>query len=336
MSATDDVRPILEAAGLIKDFRGGPFSPVIHAVNCVSFAVQPGETVGMVGESGSGKTTIGRMLMRLLRPTSGAIAFGGRDISTLSERAARAMRADLQIVFQDPWSSLNPRLSIRSLIEEPLLIHTTLSKAERRDRADALARRVHLSTDLLDHYSGQLSGGQLQRVCIARALATDPKLLVLDEPTSALDLSVRASILDLLKELQNESGMAMVFISHDLATVRFISDRVIVLYAGSIVEEGATGDVFDHPQHPYTKALMSAHLPADPTAVVHPERLSGDSPSPIALPPGCAFATRCPRVIPQCSASSPSLLPVMDDGGRATSQKAACIRLPHRAMTETR
>ena len=334
MSAANDVRPILEVAGLAKEFRGGPFSPVIHAVNGVSFDVQPGETVGMVGESGSGKTTIGRMLMRLLRPTSGAIAFDGRDISTLSERATRTLRADLQIVFQDPWSSLNPRLSIRSLIEEPLLIHTTLSKAERRDRADALARRVHLSTDLLDHYSGQLSGGQLQRVCIARALATDPKLLVLDEPTSALDLSVRASIVDLLKELQNESGMAMVFISHDLATVRFISDRVIVLYAGSIVEEGPTGDVFDHPQHPYTKALMSAHLPADPTVVVHPERLSGDSPSPIALAPGCAFATRCPIVIPQCSARSPSLLLVMDDGGGATSRKAACIRLPHQAMTE--
>ena len=210
MSAADDVRPILEVARLVKDFRGGPFSSVIYAVNGVSFDVQPGETVGMVGESGSGKTTIGRMLMRLLRPTSGAIAFGGREID-LSERAARAMRADLQIVFQDPWASLNPRLSIRSLIEEPLLIHTTLSKAERRDRADALARRVHLSTDDSILF-GQLSGGQLQRVCIARALATDPKLLVLDGPTSALDLSVRASIVDLLKELQtNRHGHGLHF-----------------------------------------------------------------------------------------------------------------------------
>jgi len=281
----------------------------------------------MVGESGSGKTTIGRMLMRLVEPTSGSIGFEGRDILALSGRPLRQLRAGLQFVFQDPWSSLNPRLSIRSLIEEPLRIHTALSAAGRRTRLEALVQRVHLKADLLDRFPGQLSGGQLQRVCIARALATEPRLLILDEPTSALDLSVRASIIELLQEIQDTSGMGMVFISHDLATVRSISKRVMVLYRGTIIEEGPTEDVFERPRHPYTQALMTAHLPPDPAIPVHPQRLTGDPPSPSAVPEGCVFATRCPIAIEQCSMQNPQLLPVANENRRVALQKAACLRL---------
>ena len=327
MKRDETAEPVLRVSGLAKQFRQGRFGRAVHAVNGVSFNVYPGETVGMVGESGSGKTTIGRMLMRLVHPTSGSIAFEGRDILTLPERALRKLRSELQFVFQYPWSSLNPRLSIRSLIEEPLRIHTALSAAARRAKLEGLVQRVHLKADLLNRFPGQLSGGQLQRVCIARALATEPKLLILDEPTSALDLSVRASIIDLLREIQDASGMGMVFISHDLATVRSISKRVVVLYRGTIVEEGPIEDVFGLPRHPYTKALMSAHLPPDPAIPVHPERLAGEPPSPSAVPEGCVFATRCPIAIEQCATQNPQLLPVANGNRRVALQKAACLRL---------
>ena len=224
--------PVLKVENLVKHFPAGDGDRIVHAVNGVSFSIAAGQTLGMVGESGSGKSTIGRTVLRLLRPTSGRITFQGRDISGLPEKSCRPLRADMQMVFQDPWAALNPRMKVRSLIEEPLLLHTKMGRAERRDYAHEMALRVNLNADLLSRYPSGLSGGQLQRVCIARAIATNPKLIVLDEPTSSLDLSVRAGILELLSELKEETGAAMLFISHDLGTVRLISDRIVVLYLG--------------------------------------------------------------------------------------------------------
>ncbi|MBL8835618.1 MAG: ABC transporter ATP-binding protein [Alphaproteobacteria bacterium] len=313
--------PILQVDGLVKHFPTARKGQVVHAVNDVSFAIRAGETVGMVGESGSGKSTIGRAVLRLLEPTSGSIHFQGRDIAHLPERALRPLRADMQIVFQDPWAALNPRLRARDLIEEPLLLHTDLDKVARRSRAAGLADRVHLSDALLDRYPAELSGGQLQRVCIARAIATNPKLIVFDEPTSSLDLSVRAGILELLHELRTETGAAMLFITHDLGTVKLISDRVLVLYLGRIVEEAPTGAIFERGAHPYTQALMSAHLPPDPSVRLRRHVLEGEIPSPIGLPPGCGFASRCPLAVERCRTLSPPLEAL------GPSHRAACLRI---------
>jgi oligopeptide/dipeptide ABC transporter ATP-binding protein len=314
--------PVLDVEALAKHFpaQGGR---TVHAVNGVSFSIAAGETLGVVGESGSGKSTIGRAVIRLLKPTAGSIRFQGRDITTLPESACRPLRAEMQMVFQDPWSALNPRIRIGELIAEPLLLHTKLSKSERRDRAEHLARRVRLTTELLTRFPGELSGGQLQRVCIARAIATQPKLIVLDEPTSSLDLSVRAGILELLAELKAETGVAMMFISHDLGTVKLISDRIMVLYLGGVVEYAPSAQVFAQPAHPYSQALMSAHLPADPEAVLRRHVLEGEIPSPIALPPGCHFASRCPVALPACRETAPELGAVHGD----SQHQAACLRI---------
>jgi oligopeptide/dipeptide ABC transporter ATP-binding protein len=314
--------PVLEVDGLVKHFPAARGAKV-HAVNGVSFTIQEGETLGVVGESGSGKSTIGRTVIRLLSPTAGRIRFRGRDITRLSDGACRPLRADMQMVFQDPWSALNPRITVGGLIAEPLLLHTRLPPAERRDRAEALALRVRLTPELLTRTPGELSGGQLQRVCIARAIATNPKLIVLDEPTSSLDLSVRAGILDLLAELKQETRAAMMFISHDLGTVKLISDRILVLYLGAVAEYAPAAAVFANPAHPYSQALMSAHLPADPKAVLRRHVLEGEVPSPINLPPGCTFASRCPVAIELCRAAAPPLAPVGDD----PAHLAACIRI---------
>ena len=311
---------VLEVDNLVKHFPAGR-GAVVHAVNGVSFTINQGETLGVVGESGSGKSTIGRSVIRLLRPDAGTIRFRGRDITTLPESACRPLRADMQMVFQDPWSALNPRIRIGDLIAEPLKLHTKLSGAERRDQAEALARRVRLTGELLTRFPAELSGGQLQRVCIARAIATSPKLIVLDEPTSSLDLSVRAGILDLLAELKAETGAAMMFISHDLGTVKLISDRILVLYLGSVVEYAPAAQVFADPVHPYSQALMSAHLPADPTAVLRRHVLEGEIPSPINLPPGCSFASRCPVAVPRCRVETPVLDAVQP------GHLAACLRI---------
>ncbi|NKC33166.1 ABC transporter ATP-binding protein [Falsiroseomonas selenitidurans] len=314
--------PVLQVEDLRKHFpaQGGR---IVHAVNGVSFSINPGETLGVVGESGSGKSTIGRAVIRLLKPTAGRVRFQGQDITHLPESACRRLRAEMQMVFQDPWSALNPRIRIGALIAEPLLLHTKLSRAERRDAAEDLAQRVRLTPELLTRFPAELSGGQLQRVCIARAIATRPKLIVLDEPTSSLDLSVRAGILDLLATLKAETGAAMMFISHDLGTVKLISDRIMVLYLGGVVEYAPAAQVFAQPAHPYSQALMSAHLPADPEAVLRRHVLEGEIPSPIALPPGCHFASRCPVAAPACSTMAPELRAVR---GEATHQ-AACLRI---------
>jgi oligopeptide/dipeptide ABC transporter ATP-binding protein len=310
---------LLLVENLEKHFRLG--AGTVHAVNGVSFALAPGETVGLVGESGSGKSTIGRCVLRLTAPSAGCITFQGHDITHTPERRLRPLRGKMQIVFQDPWSALNPRMTARALIEEPLRLHTRLGAADRRAAAEALGARVRLPGRLLDRHPAELSGGQLQRVCIARAIATDPSLIVLDEPTSSLDLSVRAGILDLLFELKETSGAGMLFITHDLGTLRLIADRILVLYLGRVVEEGPAEKIFAAPAHPYTQALISAHLPADPRVPLARHRLSGEIPSALSLPPGCAFAGRCPVAVARCRAEVPALETI------AERHRAACLRI---------
>ena len=312
--------PVLEVERLVKRFPAG--RRLVHAINDVSFSIGAGETLGLVGESGSGKSTIGRTALRLLAPTSGTIRFLGQDITHLPERACRKLRARMQMVFQDPWSALNPRMTIASLLEEPLKLHTTLDAPQRRARVEQLAERIRLPTAALRRTPSGMSGGQLQRVCIARAIATGPKLIVLDEPTSSLDLSVRAGILDMLAQLQADTGVALLFITHDLGTVRRITDRIMVLYLGSVMEHASTGRLFANPQHPYSQALLSAHLPADPHARIRRHMLEGEAPSPFTLPQGCPFASRCPVAIDACRTTKPKLRPEPPGNGLA-----ACHRI---------
>jgi oligopeptide/dipeptide ABC transporter ATP-binding protein len=313
--------PILKVRDLVKHFPGSQSGETIHAVNGVSFDLMPGETVGLVGESGSGKSTIGRCVLRLYKPTAGRIEFGGRDITTINEREMRPLRKEIQIVFQDPYSALNPRMKVGNLIGELVKLHTDLDAPARRDTVAALAERVHLNADLLTRFPNELSGGQLQRVCIARALATNPKVIVLDEPTSSLDLSVRAGILELLGELQRETGVSMLFISHDLETVELVSHRILVLYLGSVVEDGPSKEVFAKPSHPYSQALLSADLPPDPDVKLDRKILEGEVPGPVHLPPGCPFAPRCPLVRPDCTAAKPGATAIGEN------HHAACVRV---------
>ncbi len=321
--AKNTARPVLLARNLDKHFPA-PEHQKIHAVNDVSFAIAEGEVLGMVGESGSGKSTVGRLVLGLLPPTAGTVEFDGKDLAALDARQMRASRADMQMVFQDPWSALNPRMAVGRQIAEPLLLHTKLDRSGRKAKVAELADRVRLPTTYLNRLPADLSGGQLQRVCIAKAIATEPKLIVLDEPTSSLDLSVRAGILDLLADLRRDLGVAMLFISHDLGTVKLISDRIVVLYLGTVVEEGAADTLFDTPAHPYTQALLSAHLPPDPAVKVQRHLLEGEVPSPIHLPPGCRFAGRCPLAIDPCRSALPPLDSVPGD---VADHRAACIRI---------
>jgi oligopeptide/dipeptide ABC transporter ATP-binding protein len=309
MSAVLSVRDLVHRFGPVK------------AVNGVSFDIAAGETLGLVGESGSGKSTIGLLVTRLLAPSGGSILFEGTDITQLSPAALRPLRARLQIVFQDPWGALNPRMTIGRLLEEPLALHTELDSAARLAEARRLAERVRLPPAALARFPHELSGGQLQRVSIARAIANRPRLVVLDEPTSSLDLSVRAGILQLLDELQRETGVAMLFISHDLETVRLVSHRVIVLYLGRVVEQAPSDALFAHPAHPYTQTLLSAHLPPDPEIALARHAVLGEIPSPVNLPPGCFFAGRCPIARPDCSAAAPALA-MLD-----ATHGAACLRV---------
>ena len=298
--------------------RGG----LLRAVNGVSFEIPAGTTLGLVGESGSGKSTVGRCLLRLLEPTSGSIHIGDADLVAMRARELRSHRRHMQMVFQDPFDSVNPRMSIGALVEEPLLLHTDLSGSERRERARELLRLVRLEEQHLDRLPHQLSGGQLQRVGIARAIATDPSFIVLDEPTSSLDLSVRAGVLRLLRELQDRLGLTYLLISHDLATVGAYCDQVAVMYLGSLVESGGATEVFESPQHPYTQALLSADLPPDPTVRLRRHLLDGEMPSPLDLPTGCCFSSRCPVVRDDCW----EIPPALRDAGRH-GHRAACTRL---------
>src|SRR4051794_35716489 len=298
MSASVEIRD------LVKHFPAGR-DRVVHAVNGVTLRIPAGTTLGLVGESGSGKSTVGRCALKLLKPTSGQVLFDGRDVTDLNGGQTRAWRANAQMVFQDPFDALSPRMNVQAILEEPLKLHTRLGKAERRSRAIELLEQVRLDASYLNRLPRKLSGGEAQRIAIARAIATNPGFIVLDEPTSSLDLSVRRSILNLLATLRRELGLTYLLISHDLHTVSAYADQVAVMYLGMVVEQGPSRRVFEDPQPPYTQALLSATLPADPT--VHPDRvvLTGEIPSPIDLPHGCLFASRCPLARSDCLIGRP-------------------------------
>ena len=278
---------------------------VVRAVDGVSLRVGAGETLGLVGESGCGKSTLARCVLRLIEPTRGRVLLDEEDLTALPEEALRRRRRDIQMVFQDPTASLNPRLSVAATVDEPLALHTPLAGAGRRERVDEVLEEVGLGAGLRARYPHQLSGGQRQRVNIARAIATHPRLVVLDEPTSALDVSLRARVILLLAELKRRMGMAYLFISHDLSTVRYLCDRVAVMYLGVLVEEAPAAELFDHPAHPYTRALLSCIPVPDPDVAPERLRLSGEVPSPIDIPGGCRLRGRCPLAQPVCAEPVP-------------------------------
>jgi oligopeptide/dipeptide ABC transporter ATP-binding protein len=308
---------LIEVSNLVKHFpvRTGLLqrtSNWVRAVDGVSFKIHPGETLGLVGESGSGKSTVGLTLLRLLQPTDGSIRFQETDLSRLEGRQLREIRRRMQIIFQDPYSSLNPRMPIGRSIAEGLRVHTHLRQDERRERVIELLRRVGLGASHFHRYPHEFSGGQRQRIGIARALAVEPEFIVADEPVSALDVSIQAQILNLLKDLQSELNLTFLFIAHDMSVVEYISDRVAVMYLGRIVELAATAVIFNNPFHPYTRALLSAIPVSHPRLRNQSNRmvLSGDIPSPLNPPSGCRFRTRCPFATEECSIIEPELLEV--------------------------
>jgi oligopeptide/dipeptide ABC transporter ATP-binding protein len=311
--------PLIAVDGLVKRFYIGKHD-YIGAINGISFRIGRGETLGLVGESGSGKTTVGRCLLRLIEPTEGQIQFEGTDLAEASREQLRTLRPRLQIVFQDPLASLNPRRSVRQRVEEPLLLQGRISGAARRRAVLDMIERVHLGAQHLDRYPIELTASEQQRVGIARALITRPALVVLDEPTSTLDPSVRSEILSLLAALQAELGAAYLFISHDLMAVERISHRVAVMYLGRIVEIAPTPDIMSRPRHPYTRALMSAVLSPDPRVRPPPNPMRGEIPSALNPRPECPFLSRCPVRMDACRIGQPRML---DLGSRHC---AACLR----------
>jgi oligopeptide transport system ATP-binding protein len=317
---------LVEVDHLVKHFavKQGVFargSSVVHAVEDVSLTVRRGETLGIVGESGCGKSTLGRLLVRLHEPTSGSVHFDGQDITTLSRRQLRPFRRELQMIFQDPYASLNPRKRVGQILEDPFRIHGALSGAETKRRVRALLETVGLSADHVNRYPHEFSGGQRQRIGVARALALNPKVIVADEPVSALDVSIQAQVINLLDDLQDEFDLTYVFIAHDLGVVHHVSDRIAVMYLGVVVEVGPSDELFLQPVHPYTEALLSA-IPAieGEQEEVRRERivLEGEVPSPVAPPSGCRFHTRCRYATEICKVERP---PLVDHGG---SRFAAC------------
>jgi oligopeptide/dipeptide ABC transporter ATP-binding protein len=313
--------PLLEVEGLVKHFVGrrsiiGRPTAWVKAVDGVSFAVHAGETLALVGESGSGKSTVGRVVLRLIDPTAGSVTFEGRDVLALGAEDLQAFRRRAQIIFQDPYASLNPRMTINQMLNEPLALHDLVPAARRRERVGELLRMVGLEPRFARRYPHEFSGGQRQRLVIARALAVEPKLIVCDEPVSALDVSIRSQVLNLLRDLQRALGLAYIFISHDLAVVKHIADRIAVMYLGRIVESAPADVLFATPRHPYTRALLSA-IPV-PRPRAHRGRLilQGDVPSPLRPPPGCHLHLRCPHAIERCRQERP---PLADEGGHATA-----------------
>ena len=313
---------LLEVKGLKKHFpiRTGILKRTtgqVYAVDGISFSVEKGETLGLVGESGCGKSTTGRAVLRLLAPTAGTITFEGVDVMAASRTKMQRLRRDMQIIFHDPYASLNPRMRVRNIVGESLHIHNIGTEAERKKRVFELLETVGLSTEHAERYPHEFSGGQRQRIGIARALALNPKLIICDEPVSALDVSIRAQVINLLEDLQDELELTYVFIAHDLSVVKHTSDRVAVMYLGKIVEISDSAVLYDQPQHPYTEALLSAVPIPDPTTERARRRiiLEGDVPSPANPPKGCVFHPRCPRAQETCTAAMPALSSTGGDAG---------------------
>ena len=319
---------LLEAQNLVKHFPasrnlfGRPTS-FVRAVDGVSFHVDAGETLALVGESGCGKSTVSRLVLRLIEPDAGSVCFEGRDLLALDANELRAFRRQAQIIFQDPYASLNPRMTVGQILGEPLALHGLVPSAQRRARIEELLRLVGLEARVARRYPHEFSGGQRQRVAIARALAVEPKLIICDEPVSALDVSIRSQILNLLRDLQDRLGLSYIFVSHDLAVVKHIADRVAVMNLGSIVETAPTEALFAAPSHPYSRALLSAIPVAKPQAKRGRMILQGEMPSALNPPSGCRFHTRCPFVIERCRTEVPELA---DGTGDATNHPVACHR----------
>lgn len=332
-SASAGAKPIIRVETLRKHFpvrKGVLVKRIvgsIKAVDDVSFEIAAGETLGIVGESGCGKSTLGRTLLRLYEPTAGRILVDGVDLASLDARALKAQRRSMQMIFQDPYASLNPRMTVGSIIGEPFLIHGPPKQGSVRERIAELMQLVELNPAFINRYPHEFSGGQRQRIGIARALALDPKIVVCDEPISALDVSIQAQVINLLKDLQERLGLTYVFISHDLSMVRHISHRIAVMYLGRIVEVADRDTLFRRPAHPYTRALLSAVCVPDPT-VSHADEivLEGDPPNPANPPPGCRFSSRCPFAFARCHAEEPQLTPrgAGHIPGLAAGHLAAC------------
>jgi oligopeptide/dipeptide ABC transporter ATP-binding protein len=306
---------------LVKHFPVEGSDDVVRAVDGVSFNILSGETLGLVGESGCGKSTVGRCILRLIEPTSGEVIFDGKDVTKMGKRELRELRGEMQIIFQDPYASLNPRLSVLTIVSEPLVIHGIGTKQEHKDRVAELLQKVGLDPAYMNRYPHEFSGGQRQRLGIARALALNPRLIIADEPVSALDVSVQAQVVNLLQDLQQELGLTYLFISHGLAVVEHISSRVAVMYLGKIVEIAPAQGLYENPLHPYTQALLSAIPVPDPKHKRERIILKGDVPTPIDPPSGCRFRTRCPIASAECAEIVPELREI------TPGHFAACIKV---------